>query len=96
MLVTSVGKNTTWGEMMSSISHDTNEQTPLQVRLSKLTSSIRKVGLAIAFLSLVVFLFRYFTGNIEDECVIEEFHGSKKKLCHGESYANFSYWNYYS
>ncbi|KAM3747207.1 hypothetical protein ACB098_05G018700 [Castanea mollissima] len=82
MLVTSVGKNTTWGEMMSSISHDTNElQTPLQVQLNKITSSIRKVGLAIALLALVVLLVRYFTGNTEDESVIEEFHGSKKKLC---------------
>uniref|UniRef100_A0A7N2LMZ4 Calcium-transporting ATPase n=1 Tax=Quercus lobata TaxID=97700 RepID=A0A7N2LMZ4_QUELO len=81
MLVTSVGKNTTWGEVMSSIIHDTNElQTPLQIRLNKLTSSIRKVGLAIALLALVVLLVRYFTGNTADECVIEEFHGSKKKF----------------
>lgn len=54
MLVTSVGMNTTWGEMMSSISRDTNEQTPLQARLNKLTSSIGKVGLLVAFLVLVV------------------------------------------
>ncbi|XP_050285364.1 putative calcium-transporting ATPase 13, plasma membrane-type [Quercus robur] len=82
MLVTSVGKNTTWGELMSSIIHDTNElQTPLQVRLNKLTSSIRKVGLAIALLALVVLLVRHFTGNIADECVIGKFHGSKKKFC---------------
>ena len=40
MLVTSVGKSIRWGEMMSSIGHDTNEQTPLQVWLNKLTSSI--------------------------------------------------------
>uniref|UniRef100_A0A7N2LWE0 P-type Ca(2+) transporter n=1 Tax=Quercus lobata TaxID=97700 RepID=A0A7N2LWE0_QUELO len=44
MLVTSVGMNTIWGEMMSSISRDTNEQTPLQVRLNKLTSSIDENG----------------------------------------------------
>lgn len=37
MLVISVGMNTTWGEMMSHISRDTNEQTPLQARLNKLT-----------------------------------------------------------
>uniref|UniRef100_A0A7N2LM19 P-type ATPase A domain-containing protein n=1 Tax=Quercus lobata TaxID=97700 RepID=A0A7N2LM19_QUELO len=80
MLVTSVGKSTAWGEMRSSISHDTNEQTPLQVRLNKLTSSIRRVGLAIAFVALVVLLVRYFTGNTEDECVIEEFRGNKKKF----------------
>ncbi|KAJ6430121.1 hypothetical protein OIU84_021516 [Salix udensis] len=42
MLVTSVGMCTTWGEMMSHISRDTNEQTPLQARLNKLTSSIGK------------------------------------------------------
>ncbi|XP_075476412.1 putative calcium-transporting ATPase 13, plasma membrane-type [Primulina tabacum] len=40
MLITSVGMNTTWGEMMSTISRDSNEQTPLQMRLNKLTSSI--------------------------------------------------------
>ncbi|KAF7848109.1 hypothetical protein BT93_L2287 [Corymbia citriodora subsp. variegata] len=67
MLVTSVGMNTMWGEMMSSISRDNSEQTPLQARLNKLTSSIGKVGLAVAFLVLMVLLIRYFTGNTEDE-----------------------------
>ncbi|XP_039155440.1 putative calcium-transporting ATPase 13, plasma membrane-type isoform X2 [Eucalyptus grandis] len=42
MLVTSVGMNTAWGEMTSSISRDSSEQTPLQARLNKLTSSIGK------------------------------------------------------
>uniref|UniRef100_A0A251TH09 Calcium-transporting ATPase n=1 Tax=Helianthus annuus TaxID=4232 RepID=A0A251TH09_HELAN len=42
MLVLSVGMNTTWGKMMSSITGDNNEQTPLQSRLNKLTSSIGK------------------------------------------------------
>lgn len=45
MLVTSVGMDTAWGEMMSSISRDSEEQTPLQVRLNKLTTSIGKVDL---------------------------------------------------
>ncbi|XP_060961310.1 calcium-transporting ATPase 12, plasma membrane-type-like [Cannabis sativa] len=67
MLVTSVGMNTAWGEMMSSITRDTNERTPLQARLDKLTSSIGKVGLTVAFLVLVVMLVRYFTGNTKDE-----------------------------
>ncbi|RVW22996.1 Calcium-transporting ATPase 12, plasma membrane-type [Vitis vinifera] len=79
MLVTSVGMNTTWGEMMSTISHDNNEQTPLQARLNKLTSSIGKVGLAVAFLVLVVLVVRYFTGNTEDENGNQEFNGSKTK-----------------
>lgn len=79
MLVTSVGMNTLWGEMMSTISRDLDEETPLQARLNKLTSSIGKVGLAVAFLVLVVLLVRYFTGNTEDENGNREFNGSKTK-----------------
>lgn len=80
MLVTSVGKNTSWGQMMSSISRDTNERTPLQARLDKLTSSIGKVGLAVAFLVLLVLLIRYFTGNSHDEKGNKEFRGSKTDI----------------
>ncbi|KAG5560038.1 hypothetical protein RHGRI_003352 [Rhododendron griersonianum] len=79
MLVTSVGMNTTWGEMMSTINNDSNEQTPLQSRLNTLTSSIGKVGLLVAFLVLVVLLIRYFTGNTQDENGNMEYNGSKTK-----------------
>ncbi|EOX94624.1 ATPase E1-E2 type family protein / haloacid dehalogenase-like hydrolase family protein [Theobroma cacao] len=77
MLVASVGMDTAWGEMMSSITSDKNERTPLQTRLDKLTSSIGKVGLAVAFLVLVVLLIRYFTGNTEDDNGKKEYIGSK-------------------
>ncbi|CAL5392718.1 unnamed protein product [Camellia sinensis] len=80
MLVTSVGMSTTWGEMMSTISCDINEQTPLQARLNKLTSAIGKVGLVVAFLVLVVLLVRYFTGNTKDANGNTEFNGSKTKV----------------
>ncbi|ONI26414.1 hypothetical protein PRUPE_1G023200 [Prunus persica] len=80
MLVTSVGMNTTWGEMMSQISRDTNEQTPLQARLNMLTSSIGKVGLVVAFLVFIVLLVRYFTGNTQDENGNQEYNGSKTKV----------------
>ncbi|KAL6989796.1 putative calcium-transporting ATPase 13, plasma membrane-type [Sarracenia purpurea var. burkii] len=73
MVVTSVGMNTAWGEMMSSIGRDLDEQTPLQARLNKLTSSIGKVGLLVAFLVLVILLVRYFTGNTDDENGNREF-----------------------
>ncbi|GLT78634.1 hypothetical protein SLA2020_501630 [Shorea laevis] len=79
MLVTAVGMNTTWGQMMSHVNGDKNEQTPLQVRLNKLTSAIGKVGLAVAFLVLVVLLVRYFTGNTTDENGNTEFNGSSTK-----------------
>ncbi|CAA2972167.1 calcium-transporting ATPase 13, plasma membrane-type [Olea europaea subsp. europaea] len=78
MLIASVGMNTTWGEMMSTISRDSNEETPLQSRLNKLTSSIGKVGLAVAFLVLVVLLVRFFTGNTTDENGNKEFNGFGK------------------
>uniref|UniRef100_A0A5B6YGK5 Calcium-transporting ATPase n=1 Tax=Davidia involucrata TaxID=16924 RepID=A0A5B6YGK5_DAVIN len=79
MLVTSVGMNTAWGDMMSSITRDLDEQTPLQERLNKLTSYIGKIGLLVAFLVLAVLLIRYFTGHTEDGEGHREFSGSKTK-----------------
>ncbi|KAK9281132.1 hypothetical protein L1049_004025 [Liquidambar formosana] len=63
MLVTGVGINTEWGLLMASISEDTGEETPLQVRLNGVATFIGIVGLAVAVLVLVVLLARYFTGN---------------------------------
>ena len=40
MLVTSVGMNTAWGAMMGSMTKEIDEETPLQVRLNKLTSGL--------------------------------------------------------
>ncbi|GAY44634.1 hypothetical protein CUMW_083410 [Citrus unshiu] len=80
MLVTSVGMSTAWGEMMSSISHELNEETPLQARLNKLTSWIGKIGLTVAVLVLAVMLIRYFTGNTRDGMGKREFVGGKTKF----------------
>ncbi|XP_062074406.1 putative calcium-transporting ATPase 13, plasma membrane-type [Humulus lupulus] len=80
MLVTSVGMNTTWGQMMSQINSDSNEQTPLQARLDKLTSAIGKVGLTVALLVLIVLFVRYFTGTTKDEYGNKKFNGSKTKI----------------
>ncbi|KAF7846841.1 hypothetical protein BT93_L3679 [Corymbia citriodora subsp. variegata] len=68
MLVISVEMNTPWGEMMNSISRDSREQTPLQARLNKLTSSIVRVGLRLIFpVLVVVLLIRYFKGITQNE-----------------------------
>ena len=80
MLVTSVGMNTAWGAMMSSVTRELDEETPLQACLNKLTSAIGKVGLLVAALVLVVSLIRYFTGNTRDDMGNREFHGSKTKF----------------
>ncbi|WCJ42312.1 calcium-transporting ATPase putative [Euphorbia peplus] len=66
MLVTSVGINTEWGLLMASISEDTGEETPLQVRLNGIATFIGIVGLTVALIVLVVLLVRYFTGHTKD------------------------------
>ncbi|KAF7151414.1 hypothetical protein RHSIM_Rhsim02G0039300 [Rhododendron simsii] len=78
MLVTSVGMNTTLGEIITT-SIDSDEHTPLKYKLSKLTSSIGKVVLSIAFLVQVILLIRYFTGNQKDMNGNAEYNGSKTK-----------------
>ncbi|BAT72729.1 hypothetical protein VIGAN_01016200 [Vigna angularis var. angularis] len=80
MLVTSVGMNTAWGAMIGSITRELDEETPLQVRLKKLTSAIGKVGLFVAALVLVVSMVRYFTGNTRDDLGNREFVGRKTKF----------------
>ncbi|KAL3743975.1 hypothetical protein ACJRO7_013258 [Eucalyptus globulus] len=66
MLVTSVGINTEWGLLMASISEDTGEETPLQVRLNGVATFIGIVGLSVAVAVLVVLLARYFTGHTKN------------------------------
>ncbi|CAN4108593.1 unnamed protein product [Withania somnifera] len=79
MLVTSVGRNNAWGQMMCTMIDDKNEQTPLQHRLNKLTKYIGNVGLLVAFLVLVTLMIRYFTGHSENDNGQKEFVGSKTK-----------------
>ncbi|CAK9314873.1 unnamed protein product [Citrullus colocynthis] len=74
MMVTSVGMNTSWGEMMSSIRQEVNEVTPLQARLNKMTMVIGKLGLTVAVLVLLVLLIRYFTRSTG------EFNGSNTRF----------------
>nr|XP_016505608.1 PREDICTED: calcium-transporting ATPase 9, plasma membrane-type-like isoform X1 [Nicotiana tabacum]XP_016505609.1 PREDICTED: calcium-transporting ATPase 9, plasma membrane-type-like isoform X1 [Nicotiana tabacum] len=66
MLVTGVGINTEWGLLMASISEDTGEETPLQVRLNGVATFIGIVGLAVALFVLTVLLCRFFTGNTKN------------------------------
>ncbi|KAF8017958.1 hypothetical protein BT93_H2993 [Corymbia citriodora subsp. variegata] len=79
MMVASVGMNTAWGKMMSSVNRDLDEETPLQARLNKMTSFIGKVGVSVAILVLLVLLIRYFTGNTQDDAGQREFTRGKTK-----------------
>ncbi|KAL6292508.1 hypothetical protein ACE6H2_000650 [Prunus campanulata] len=80
MLVTSVGVNTEWGLLMASISEDTGEETPLQVRLNGVATFIGIVGLTVAFAVLVVLLVRYFTGHTKNANGTPQFTAGKTKF----------------
>ncbi|KAL1537995.1 Calcium-transporting ATPase 9, plasma membrane-type [Salvia divinorum] len=82
MLVTGVGINTEWGLLMTSISEDNGEETPLQVRLNGVTTFIGLVGLTVAFSVLVILLARYFTGTSKDPDGTVQFVRGKTSLGH--------------
>ncbi|PHU09998.1 Calcium-transporting ATPase 8, plasma membrane-type [Capsicum chinense] len=80
MLVTSVGKNNAWGQIMCTITDDkNNEQTPLMHRFNTLTKWIGDAGLLVAFLVLVTLMISYFMGHTENVNGQKEFIGSKTK-----------------
>ncbi|OEL14730.1 Calcium-transporting ATPase 8, plasma membrane-type [Dichanthelium oligosanthes] len=66
MLVTGVGTNTEWGQLMANLSEDNGEETPLQVRLNGVATFIGLVGLSVAGAVLIVLWIRYFTGHTEN------------------------------
>lgn len=82
MLVTGVGINTEWGLLMASISEDTGEETPLQVRLNGVATFIGIVGLSVAVLVLAVLLARYFSGHSRNTDGTKQFIPGKTKAGH--------------
>ncbi|KAH6759202.1 hypothetical protein C2S51_019437 [Perilla frutescens var. frutescens] len=60
-----VGTDTKWGKIMS-LTCPTEDKTPLQMKLHKLTQNTAKIGLAVASMVLVILLIKYFTGNMKD------------------------------
>ncbi|KAI4344481.1 hypothetical protein L6164_011702 [Bauhinia variegata] len=80
MLVTGVGIHTEWGLLMASISEDTGEETPLQVRLNGVATFIGIVGLTVAVAVLVVLLARYFSGHTKNTDGSVQFVKGKTKV----------------
>lgn len=80
MMVTAVGINTEWGLLMASISEDTGEETPLQVRLNGVATFVGIVGLSVAVLVLAVLLGRYFSGHTNDAEGNPQFVAGKTKI----------------
>ncbi|XP_022869691.1 calcium-transporting ATPase 5, plasma membrane-type-like [Olea europaea var. sylvestris] len=87
MLVTGVGINTEWGLLMSSISEDNGEETPLQVRLNGVTTLIGIVGLAVAIAVLIVLVARFFTGHTKNPDGTVQFKACQTKV--GEAIDGF-------
>ncbi|KAI3852425.1 hypothetical protein MKX03_029569 [Papaver bracteatum] len=68
MLVTSAGINTIIGDMMSKVNHDTSrKRRPLQAQVDKMNTYFQNIGLFLGVLILLVLLFRYFRGKMDDE-----------------------------
>eukprot|EP00898_Chlorokybus_atmophyticus_P004349 jgi/Chlat1/4915/Chrsp31S04836 len=65
MLVTAVGLNTEWGRVMSTVTEEHNEQTPLQKRLEVVALGIGKVGLLVAVLVFIVLTARYLAFDLD-------------------------------
>ncbi|KAK7329119.1 hypothetical protein VNO77_23265 [Canavalia gladiata] len=80
MLVTGVGINTEWGLLMASISEDTGEETPLQVRLNGVATFIGIVGLSVAVIVLIVLLARYFSGHTKNPDGSVQFKAGRTKV----------------
>ncbi|KAL6609460.1 hypothetical protein ACP70R_039429 [Stipagrostis hirtigluma subsp. patula] len=67
MLVTAVGTNTAWGEMISTITRENTDPTALQERLEGLMASIGNFGVAVAVVVFAVLTARHFTGSTKDD-----------------------------
>ena len=59
MLVTSVGMNTTLGDLLNKVTYGALNKTPLPVQLDKLNTGIQITGLLLSILILVVFFFHF-------------------------------------
>jgi len=64
MLVTGVGEKTEWGKIMSVVTAEEDEETPLQARLNDMVAGINVIGVTVAFIVfLVLFLRNVTTGS---------------------------------
>eukprot|EP00899_Mesostigma_viride_P003413 jgi/Mesvir1/13072/Mv06058-RA.1 len=67
MIVTAVGMNTEWGRVMATVSEDSEEETPLQIRLETVALGIGKIGLSVAIIVFIVLNIRFLaTVNFHD------------------------------
>ncbi|KAI5057480.1 hypothetical protein GOP47_0027495 [Adiantum capillus-veneris] len=66
MLVTSVGMRTEWGKLMSKLSEGGDNETPLQVRLNGVATTVGKIGLLFAILTFIVLITRFLVARFAE------------------------------
>ncbi|KAK7344607.1 hypothetical protein VNO77_14400 [Canavalia gladiata] len=66
MLVTSVGENTRWGEIMSLLGGESYKWRSLENKLIKLTNVMSLIGFMVAVLTSINLLARFFSGHIKN------------------------------
>lgn len=84
MLVTSVGKDTTWGCLMKQVTH-APYKTPLATELDKVNTGIQIIGLSISILLLVVLFLRF---TLEQEHVDSSLPDMKGKPTASKDFIN--------
>eukprot|EP01018_Ginkgo_biloba_P022006 Gb_20091 [translate_table: standard] len=65
MLVIAVGMKTEWGKVMATLSEDNDEETPLQVRLNHLATTIGKIGMTVAVLVFLILIIRFLANEVD-------------------------------
>ncbi|CAI5457928.1 unnamed protein product [Closterium sp. Yama58-4] len=59
MMVTAVGMRTEWGKVLATITEDSDEPTPLQVRLTKVAELLGIMGITVGVLIFLILSIRY-------------------------------------
>ncbi|XP_059639900.1 putative calcium-transporting ATPase 13, plasma membrane-type [Cornus florida] len=67
MIVTSVGTNTAWSEMMRTAMHSSTKKTTLESHLDKVSTGTHWAGLLICIIDLVALFLRFQLGKMDDE-----------------------------
>jgi magnesium-transporting ATPase (P-type) len=63
MLVTSVGMDTTWGQLMKQVTQALNDKAPLPAKLDRVSTGLQIIGLSISILILIVSFLRFELGK---------------------------------
>lgn len=66
MLVTAVGMRTEWGKLMSKLSEGGENETPLQVRLNGVATTVGQIGLVFALLTFSVLIIRFLVARFNE------------------------------